>query len=255
MAVTFDWYSFKQSQKAVEHGVVHGGNSPFPPPSPPPPQHLPSTRVPLLFVSERICTSKNPLAFVACSNNKHYKLLPLLSSSTFKILSLLNLFLEREKCVTIANRYLHRRDPRVWGSLFFTFFDISIYRVESYRVVLFFERIYYGLVKRRKRFALNGARCFVRLFLMGIIKQRDFPGWVCGENGSLRGPRRRKAPRVSITRQLRTDTMEKVVRTVSKLCTFRAPSAIFLQLPFTRWLYLSPPPALRQKIWPFKISL
>lgn len=44
-----------------------------------------------------------------------------------------------------------------------------------------------------------------RSFLMGIIKQRDFPGWVSGENGSLRGPRRRKAPRVSITRQLRFD--------------------------------------------------
>lgn len=243
MAVTFDWYSFKQSQKAVEHGVVHGGNSPFPPPSPPPPQHLPSTRVPLLFVSERICTSKNPLAFVACSNNKHYKLLSLLSSSTFKILSLRNRNMLQLQTNISSDEILEFEDR--CSSRFSIFRYIAFNRIVF---ALFFERIYYGLVKRRKRFALNGARCFVRLFLMGIIKQRDFPGWVCGENGSLRGPRRRKAPRVSITRQLRTDTMEKVVSTVSKLRTFRAPSAIFLQLPFTRWLYLSPPPALRQKI-------
>jgi hypothetical protein len=54
----------RQSQKIVEQGVVQGGNPLLPPP---PPQHLPSTRVPLLFVSERICTSKNPLAVVTCN--------------------------------------------------------------------------------------------------------------------------------------------------------------------------------------------
>lgn len=73
MAVTFDWYSLRQSQKAVEQGVEQGGNCPFPPP-PPPPQHLPSTRVPLLFVSERICTSKYPLAVVACSSKQKQSL-------------------------------------------------------------------------------------------------------------------------------------------------------------------------------------
>lgn len=69
MAVTFDWYSLRQSQKAVEQDVAQGGNSSFRPPLPPP-QHLPSTRVPLLFVSERICTSKYPPAVIAC-NSKH----------------------------------------------------------------------------------------------------------------------------------------------------------------------------------------
>lgn len=171
MAVTFDWYSFKQSQKAVEHGVVHGGNSPFPPPSPPPPQHLPSTRVPLLFVSERICTSKNPLAFVACSNNKHYKLLSLLSSSTFKILSLRNRNMLQLQTNISIDEILEFEDR--CSSRFSIFRYIAFNRIVF---ALFFERIYYGLVKRRKRFALNGARCFVRLFLMGIIKQRDFPG-------------------------------------------------------------------------------
>lgn len=68
--MTFDWYSFRQSQKMVEHGVVQGGNLPAPPP---PPQHLPSTRVPLLFVSERICTSKNPLAVVACEQTRPFQ--------------------------------------------------------------------------------------------------------------------------------------------------------------------------------------
>lgn len=79
---------------------------------------------------------------------------------------------------------------------------------------------------------------------MGIIKQRDFPGWVSGENGSLRGPRRRKAPRVSITRQLGTDGK-------SRTYGFETPLRHFLlKVPFTRSLYLSP---LRQKIRPFEV--
>lgn len=201
MAVTFDWYSFKQSQKAVEHGVVHGGNSPFPPPSPPPPQHLPSTRVPLLFVSERICTSKNPLAFVACSDNK------------------------KKKFITISSLLLHSQSKNTFSRVLFQFFEINIsakrnsisstrsstfrYRYLCWILSYIFSN---GFITGSLRGEKTSERSTMfRSFLMGIIKQRDFPGWVSGENGSLRGPRRRKAPRVSITRQLRTDTMEKVV--------------------------------------------
>lgn len=154
MAVTFDWYSFKQSQKAVEHGVVHGGNSPFPPPSPPPPQHLPSTRVPLLFVSERICTSKNPLAFVACSDNKKKK--NLLRSLHFYYIHNRRI-LSREcysnfpKSISLQNVIqFHRRDPR--------HFDIDTC-VESYPTFFPTDLLRARYAERKRR---SGARCFVR---------------------------------------------------------------------------------------------
>lgn len=57
-----------------------------------------------------------------------------------------------------------------------------------------------GSLSAEQTIGIKQATSSVRFFLMGIIKQQGFPSW-SRENGSLgsRGPRRRKAPRVSVT--------------------------------------------------------
>lgn len=89
-----------------------------------------------------------------------------------------------------------------------------------------------GLVTRRKRSALNAARFRSGLFLMGIIKQRDFPARVSRKRKSQR-PQEAKGPSsVYYERwQLRGDSVEKVERFRNCISAL-AISRCYLYLPF-----------------------